>query len=318
MELLLLVGLSVLLAGSGSAELVPGFNPCRNFFYKSTPPTGFETQNEKNICQKYSNAYHFATLYNVNYRIPIWSAYILDTKSCPTEALKKRAWFIEPQLTNPQAATEMMTPSDSGLDTKDIKVNQALSTDYEDTNYDRGHLNPNAFQCGIHRTATFTLTNAAPMDPCFNRIYWYKNERNLKTGLNNKCVNKGGTAYLVTGTVPNNNQKIPDPNDDKESDNPREFSRVSVPSHVWTAVCCYFPRTGSKFSAAFLAVNKPESVIQSLSVHDLQENLKQFYPSHDLKIFGDDSCNGNLIEHLIMTLDEMTLEVEAGSQPPEF
>nr|XP_008110434.1 PREDICTED: endonuclease domain-containing 1 protein [Anolis carolinensis] len=213
----------------------------------------------------------------------------------------------------------MMTPSKSKIALDKLEEKQALSTDYEDTDYDRGHLNPNAFQCGDGRKATFTLTNAAPMDPCFNRIYWYKNEKDLKARLKNECANKRGTAFLVTGTVPDNNKRIPDPDKDKESDNPkREFSRVSVPTHIWTAVCCHFESPGKPWSSAVLAKNEPQSVIQKLSVHDLQDKLKELYNLSNLKIFADDnSCNGNTMAHLITSMEEMALEDKTGNEPPE-
>ncbi|RXN21003.1 endonuclease domain-containing 1 -like protein [Labeo rohita] len=57
------------------------------------------------------------------------------------------------------------------------KENQAISDDYSETGYDRAHLNPNSFQCSEGRRSTFTLTNAAPMDACFNRNQWGKWEK---------------------------------------------------------------------------------------------------------------------------------------------
>ena len=114
-----------------------------------------------------------------------------------------------------------------------IKQNQALNEDYEHTDYDRGHLNPNSYHCNEGRVATFTLTNAVPMDACFNRVHWKKYEDYLRTivlGLHGM-----GRDFFVTGAVPSIN-RIPVPGLDT-TENVREFSRVTIPSHMWTALC---------------------------------------------------------------------------------
>ncbi|KAK2908563.1 hypothetical protein Q8A67_004400 [Cirrhinus molitorella] len=55
-------------------------------------------------------------------------------------------------------------------DVKGLGNNQSLSEDYEKSGYDRGHLAP-VYQAQSQNcaNATFTLTNAAPQDPSFNR-----------------------------------------------------------------------------------------------------------------------------------------------------
>ncbi|KAI2644831.1 Nuclease [Labeo rohita] len=62
-----------------------------------------------------------------------------------------------------------------------IKRYQAISSDYSNSGYDRGLLNPNSFHCEESRKATFTLTNAAPIDAGFNRIHWKNWESALRT-----------------------------------------------------------------------------------------------------------------------------------------
>ncbi|KAI2645283.1 Endonuclease domain-containing 1 protein [Labeo rohita] len=113
------------------------------------------------------------------------------------------------------------------------KENQAISNDYSETGYDRAHLNPNSFQCSEGRRSTFTLTNAAPMDACFNRNQWAKWEKTLRIFLRDRLRSDGGsaTAYIVTGTVPDPNLRIP------QREISEEPERVTVPSHIWTAVC---------------------------------------------------------------------------------
>uniref|UniRef100_A0A8C4Y3S6 Endonuclease domain-containing 1 protein-like n=1 Tax=Gopherus evgoodei TaxID=1825980 RepID=A0A8C4Y3S6_9SAUR len=206
---------------------VGSFSRCYDYFYKDVEPHGF----------RYSNLYHFATLYDRPQRIPRWSAYTLGDPNCPGQAKKMSQWFVEPQV-SPKA--------DSTLSPDERRSSQAINEDYEDTSYDRGHLNPNAFQCNVGRTATFTLTNAAPMDPCFNRIRWAKLEEALKRQLTGSCRNVGGKPYLVTGAVP-------------KWDRNRPYNRVSVPSHIWTAVCCDHRDNNCKFSFAFIGENKEVS-----------------------------------------------------------
>ncbi|RXN11470.1 endonuclease domain-containing 1 -like protein [Labeo rohita] len=113
------------------------------------------------------------------------------------------------------------------------KENQAISDDYSETGYDRAHLNPNSFQCSEGRRSMFTLTNAAPMDACFNRNQWAKWEKTLRIFLRDRLRSDGdsATAYIVTGTVPDPNLRIP------QSEISEEPERVTVPSHIWTAVC---------------------------------------------------------------------------------
>ena len=64
----------------------------------------------------------------------------------------------------------------AGQQTSIYKVVQAIMEDFRNTGYDKGHLNPNFYQCDDSRTATFTLTNAVPQDPCFNQQSWKKME----------------------------------------------------------------------------------------------------------------------------------------------
>uniref|UniRef100_A0A4W3GPX6 DNA/RNA non-specific endonuclease/pyrophosphatase/phosphodiesterase domain-containing protein n=1 Tax=Callorhinchus milii TaxID=7868 RepID=A0A4W3GPX6_CALMI len=70
--------------------------------------------------------------------------------------------------------------------------------------------------------ATFTLTNAVPMNKTQNiNWYWYS-EHVIRNHISHICIN--GQLYLVTGTLPSK----------KFTQN----GRVSVPTVVWTAVCC--------------------------------------------------------------------------------
>ncbi|KYO25553.1 hypothetical protein Y1Q_0023982 [Alligator mississippiensis] len=151
----------------------------------------------------------------------------------------------------------MRTKAKSGLTPKELQSTQAINEDYENTNYDWGQLNPNSLQCDSSHVATFTLTNAVPMDPCFNRIHWGKLQKSLRDLLKESCLNEGGTAYLVTGAVAGS-EKIPKEKGDKEGDCEQIYNRVAVLSHIWTAVCCDSCNNDRRFSFALLGENKEE------------------------------------------------------------
>uniref|UniRef100_A0A8C8VJT0 Endonuclease domain-containing 1 protein-like n=1 Tax=Pelusios castaneus TaxID=367368 RepID=A0A8C8VJT0_9SAUR len=283
-------------AGLALAE-VGTFDLCRSSFYRQTEPLGFDRTSDDSaqICQKYRGTHFFATLYDKSNRIPLWSAYKLDhgrTKGPP----RPNDWFVEPQLWDPNQSREMT--SEDGSTLNELRSSQAINEDYQYSSYDRGHLNPFSFQSGVGRIATMTLTNAVPMDPCFNRIRWYKLEKNLKEQLTMNCIGKKGTPYLVTGAVPSGSEKIPiqdeeeeEEEEEEEGEDPQKYNRVSVPSHIWTAVCCNHVDDERKFSFAFLAENKEESRLQMLQVDELISKLSGLYPnSPSINIFKDD-CN---------------------------
>uniref|UniRef100_A0A8C8S0Y7 Endonuclease domain-containing 1 protein-like n=1 Tax=Pelusios castaneus TaxID=367368 RepID=A0A8C8S0Y7_9SAUR len=288
MDWRVLLGCISLWAGLVLAE-VGSFDECKQYFCKEFQPFGFQISHWAQICQRYNRQYHFATLYDKANRIPYWSAYILSVANCPDQTSRKRQWFVEPQLANLDTFLEMKTENESTLSEKELRFSQAINEDYEDTSYTRGHLNPYSFQCDDSSTATFTLTNAVPMEPYFNQVRWHKLEKNLKRQLIENCISKRGTAYLVTGAVPSDNEKIPKTDEDKAGDRTRKYHQVSVPSHIWTAVSCDHPDNNRKFSFAFLAENKAASRLQLMSVEQLNSELSRLY-SRTIKIFSND-CN---------------------------
>ena len=86
---LLQVLLLFLCADTAFSEVNANFDRCKQeFFYKGKPPfvnyPGPDLT-EKSICQKYENNYYFATLYSVEYRIPLYSAYNLPLGTCQGE-----------------------------------------------------------------------------------------------------------------------------------------------------------------------------------------------------------------------------------------
>uniref|UniRef100_A0A8C4Y3Z9 Endonuclease domain-containing 1 protein-like n=1 Tax=Gopherus evgoodei TaxID=1825980 RepID=A0A8C4Y3Z9_9SAUR len=271
MDWLMPLGCLSLWVGLALAE-VGSFSGCYDYFYQDAEPGGFATANTAEICQRYSNLYHFATLYDRPQRIPRWSAYTLAQT-------KPRCFdLVCPQLAHPDESPEMMTEVESTLSLDERRSSQAISKDYEDTSYDRGQLNPNAFQCNVGHTATFTLTNTAPMNSFFNQVHWAKLEKTLKTQLTGSCRNVGGKPYLVTGAVPR--------------DRNRPYNGVSVPSHIWTAVCCDHGDKTHKFSFAFIGENKEASSLQIIPVEQLNTELSHLYktPGEVLAVLHPVTC----------------------------
>ena len=183
----------------------------------------------------------------------------------------------------------------AGHNQNTYKEVQAINPDYRNTGFDRGHLNPNSYQCDNARVATFTLTNAVPLDPCFNEITWTKMEQRSKKVMKDLCDFPGAQRFFVTGAVPRN-RMIPNQEHDLESDRERAYNRVSVPSRMWTAACCDASEAseedrGKGFSFAYHGENKIESSPAVLSVEYLEKALTDWYnPGNEVKIFTDD-CN---------------------------
>ena len=183
--------------------------------------------------------------------------------------------------------------------TERYKTVQAINADYRNTDYDRGHLNPNFYQCGEGRTATFTLTNAVPQDPCFNQQSWRKMEEAAMRTMRTNCSFSGARRYFVTGIV-QQRIRIPNREHDLEGDVAhRDFNRVTVPSYLWTAVCCDASSSGNRengFSFAYIGKNTADSYVDILSVSELEARLLSNDLAQDryqaAKIFVDD-CNEN-------------------------
>ncbi|KAG7334917.1 hypothetical protein KOW79_001513 [Hemibagrus wyckioides] len=280
----------VLRAFSAQAKVVDSFDECKEFFYQGKEPSGMD-QNAMKICQKLENrGFYYASLYSVHHKIPLYSAYTLDP-ACTTDNQRANTWHLEPQISQSTSTIDHMVREDRN--TENIyKGNQAISSDYSGTGYDRGHLNPNSFQCGVGRTATFTLTNAAPMIGRFNRAHWRGCERTLRSYLIQRLVMDAGlaTAFIVTGTVPDLNVRIPE-----------DRKKVTVPSHIWTAVCYKHLLSDHKsFSFGYIVRNQEEEpVIHVMSVSKLNNELQWYFGTHQpIGIFADDcfSDENKLVE----------------------
>ncbi|KAF5891787.1 endonuclease domain-containing 1 protein-like, partial [Clarias magur] len=106
-----LVTLALLLSAFSSltlTEVVENLNEwkskCHDYFIPNPKdrkdvitPTVFTDETHKMICQSWKNKYRFATLYDTERRIPVYSAY---TFAQEVETKRKNFWKYEPQLEN--------------------------------------------------------------------------------------------------------------------------------------------------------------------------------------------------------------------------
>ncbi|XP_072567900.1 endonuclease domain-containing 1 protein-like [Paramormyrops kingsleyae] len=248
------------------AEVVEDFTQrCPGFFATPndvvSPPTRFNGDRYKQICQTQNGERFFATFYDTANRIPVYSAYKFNGLGNCQKCRKSGKWFIEPQLDEPVPENIDMA-KESTVRSENRGHNQALHKDYKKRGYDRGHLAPvchqNLPRCVL---ATFTLTNAAPQLPEFNKDWYHNVEKKVSEILSSTCIPSNLRAYVVTGVVPG-----------REEIN----NRVRIPSHFWTAFCCLDNNNRAIRSSAFLAEYQQETWPQ-MSVQDLERRLTTLY-----------------------------------------
>lgn len=76
-------------------------------------------------------------------------------------------------------------------------LNSAVTEDYINSGYDRGHLTPSAdANTSISQKQTFDLANVAPQNPVANRVLWKKLESDVREQVKS---NPGVKFYIITG-----------------------------------------------------------------------------------------------------------------------
>ncbi|KAL0970667.1 hypothetical protein UPYG_G00245440 [Umbra pygmaea] len=162
--------------------------------------------------------YRFATLYDIKNKIPVFSAYTYN--GIGGKSIPRPAWKIEPQLD--QQIYPNMALANRWINYR----HQAVKKDYasaENSNLSKGHMFPKAFATDEDtQNSTFTFTNCVPQSLSCNNGKWRSMEEEVQKTIKKNCL---GVAYLVTGAVPSVNNML--------------NGRVNIPSHLWTAYCCY-------------------------------------------------------------------------------
>ncbi|XP_063397518.1 endonuclease domain-containing 1 protein-like [Mytilus trossulus] len=266
------------------SEVSPNFTRCKDrFFYQNTAPTLKGLVGSTQICQRLGNQYYYATEYDTTNRIPYYSA---NTLSFDRRGRRIGGWFVEPQLSN-ENDPSMVDISMANNDIATFGIRQAVNVDYTRSGYDRGHLNPQLYNCETEdsRKATNSLTNIAPQVSSFNQGIWNVFETTLYNISKKYCNFVGARRYFITGVLPSKNQFISN-------------ERVNIPSHYWTAVCCDSSSAKGDlrkegWSAGFIGENKANS---SVFIYTIQ-NFLQTTSSTLFADFTDQ--NGNTVKNCL-------------------
>ncbi|MBN3289047.1 ENDD1 protein, partial [Polypterus senegalus] len=231
------------------------------------------------ICQRWKNVYRFATVYDTEKKIPVYSAYTFRT-AVTTE--RDETWRIEPQLEDIEENKHKQEMMDSPHDEATVKKikNQAVNSDYNDSGYSRGHLFPNIFAADQDQAdSTFTLTNTAPQLQSSNEAWAQEVEERMLGLINHNCrFNNNHQAYIVTGVVPGNNWTPV-----REGQTLKK--KINIPSHYWSAFCCTDKNTNQLIGKAYIAKQEPFKV-QRPTIQKLNEQLYGLY-NKDFNVFPD-------------------------------
>ncbi|KAE8619466.1 hypothetical protein XENTR_v10009799 [Xenopus tropicalis] len=272
--------------------LSDNFKECKSFFYKKELPSGFQeiTEEPDYICQQYKNKIYFATLYDKEKRIPLYSAYIMGKNLKKNHKSRTSSFNVEPQLVDKSLPGNMLPETQTDISISKYKKitrkkasdllsqSQAIKADYKGRTYTTGTLSPSGHHADSNsRHASLTLTNVAPMTKELNNKIWDKYETEMITITNEfKCA----TMYVVTGTVPGS-----------EWVNHNNNKRVNIPSHVWSAYCCTEKNGQPIKSGGGIAPNdKSAENIEAKTISELEEELSN--QNTNIKIFKDD-CAAN-------------------------
>ncbi|XP_007059459.2 endonuclease domain-containing 1 protein [Chelonia mydas] len=262
-----------------------GFAECNEFFYGETPPEGFTESFHVKICQQYNKEPRFATLYSMEDKTPLYSAF----KYTKAAQRGEESWMVEPQIDDAgNDLEEMVHEADAVGSVNNLGANQALTTDYVDSGYERGQLNPSSLNEDDFQLATYTLTNAVPMTPSLSES-WHKDIKNIvEQALAPHCEN-GARLYLVAGAVPSSL---------------RVKDKVSIPEFLWLAACCDAPEV---WSVGFLKRPSGENSIEDLSVEELEKQLPS--GAHLFKRnCGGGSQSQEKMEAILQTINQIQSE----------
>ncbi|XP_038558248.1 endonuclease domain-containing 1 protein-like isoform X1 [Micropterus salmoides] len=248
------------------AEVVKSVSDCDQFLFEAKPPRvpgileGGKILNQtryKVICQTYKDERKFLTLYDTEYKIPVFSA--LKYTGAKHKETSDIPWKIEPQLENGKDKNMCDVDQDKTY------TNQAGDKDYRNNKrFDRGQLIRSSHGSQISdKNSTFTLTNIVPQAKSFNQKSWKRIEKRAKHVVDDYCTDNNGVteAYVVTGAIPNDN-------------NNKLNNRVNIPSKLWSAFCCYSPKVKILITMAYWADNSPETkYVPTNTLAELKQEL---------------------------------------------
>ncbi|XP_040832753.1 endonuclease domain-containing 1 protein [Ochotona curzoniae] len=298
----LLLGSLLALAGLLEGRLVGqdqgGFGECDKFFYAATPPAGLATESHVKICQRAGGAERFATLYSPRDRIPVYSAF---RAARPAQGGAEPGWLLEPQIDDPDSnLDEVIEEAEAITSLKNVGSKQALSTDYLDSDYQRGQLYPFSLSNDLHM-ATFTLTNSVPMTQSFQER-WYMNLNSLMDQALAPHCGSAEDLYILTGAVPSAH---------------RLKDKVTVPEFVWLAACCAV--SGGGWAMGFVKHTQGSDIIEDVMVKDLEKLLPlnpQLFQNNCGESEQDTEKMKKILEMVNQVQDEERMVESQGSSVP--
>ncbi|XP_052527295.1 endonuclease domain-containing 1 protein [Tympanuchus pallidicinctus] len=272
-----------------------GFAECNVFFPGRVPPEGFTEPFHVKICQQYNGEPRFATLYSTKDKIPLYSAFKY-TGAARSEA--DESWLLEPQIDDPENdQREMVIEADVVGSLANLGANQALTSDYVGSGYERGLLNPSLLNKEDFQMATYTLTNAVPLHPSLSKTWHSDIKRVVEQALIPHCSKKD-QLYLLAGAIPSS---------------VRVKGKVSVPEILWLAACCDAPQG---WSLGLVKKVSDESSLVDLTVGELEKQLLA-----GLDLFkgncGEDNESSEKMEAILQAVSQIRSGEQVGTNDKE-
>ncbi|NXX89447.1 ENDD1 protein, partial [Centropus bengalensis] len=264
-----------------------GFAECNMFFPGQVPPEGFTEPFHVKICQQYNKEPRFATLYSTKDKIPLYSAF----KYSKPAQTKEENWLVEPQVDDPENdLREMVREGDIVGTVANLGANQALTSDYVGSGYERGFLNPSSLNEEDFQMATYTLTNAVPLSPSLSKS-WH---RDIGTVVERALVphcSKKDHLYLLAGAIPSS---------------VRVKGKVSVPETLWLAACCDAPQ---RWSLGLVKKTNDENSLEDLTVGELEKQLLA-----GVHLFKGNCGEDNQSQEKIEAILQAVSQIRSGEQ----
>ncbi|XP_066525925.1 endonuclease domain-containing 1 protein-like [Hoplias malabaricus] len=270
--------LMLLSLGAEGEVVLEDFSKCKETFLNGPPVFNTKTPSRHVfICQKHIKVYRFATRYDSEEKIPVYSAYKYQVRGDCYMARPQITWMVEPQLEDKKNGDQM------GLQMRMKIEKQASNADYKRSKYDKGHLYPFCHTADDDTaSSTFTLTNAAPQKCDFNWNWYDEVESKVKPILDD-CSNIGKSAYVVTGVVPSKGNNLL-----------RIGRGVNVPTHFWTAFCCCDNNKKDCTFGGYIMGNNEESSEQFSSPENFNKKVSNLYQTDNFDVFANAcSLSGN-------------------------
>ncbi|XP_058258304.1 endonuclease domain-containing 1 protein-like isoform X2 [Hemibagrus wyckioides] len=228
------------------------------------------------IYLRWKTEYRFATVYDTERRIPVYSAYTFSGK---VKTNRINVWKIEPQLENIKEYKSLKEMIDSPREAGKI-FNQAVDSYYKDIKYieviTRGHVFPYQFAADQDQSdSTFTLTNVAPQSNVSNHK-WGKQveDQMLKEIKESSTLKQNHQAYIVTRVVPGENRI-------SITTNGKVIEKgINIPSHFWSAFYCMNKTHPNIRTVKTYLAEQENFKLRHPSIYNLNKQLSDLY---DLK-----------------------------------